>query len=594
MKNILYLILGFGMVMPLWVVEKSAYPIATAGQCQKCTANLNGSNVDACDAAFGANIALPKANTHANATSKGSPSICQNYQTQAAAQIQVTCAPSGTPSGTPDPTATITTSTGQFFPNYDACATAVQATFGIQGQYCDAIGLYEQSRFLEDFSIGLYSVGAAACSAACACDLAGPEAWPACEAISIGCLTADMSAATTELAAVIEIAKSGAKDDSFWDKSELGMAIAGAAVGGAAAATTLDSAKDYAAKAQKQVQKIIAKSTSYFALEEASDSNFVTACAGAAATIAVATALDVDAPNLQCLECTQCQNVIQTAPKAAASNGVYNGSISQGLNTPAPGGNSTSSNPPGNGTSSSGDTMTSLNTGNLGSTPANPFAAGFSSGSAFSAASSAPGGDFLSKMVPVDQSIDALKKLGIDAAQIGNQLASGQTPASIVSGLMPDGTPTALKNTLNQIDQLGKDGKLKIPGVNSTMGSGAGAKSGKSSSGGSVISFGLSKGGITSSAPQELSYAKRNPAIAIDGTDIWHTDCHCSLFDIHSRKLTKVMDRIDQLEWATPLNRALMGLPNKPVVNPDSAKDAAKKKFNIKDYGHDFDMEKVK
>jgi hypothetical protein len=52
----------------------------------------------------------------------------------------------------------------------------------------------------------------------------------------------------------------------------------------------------------------------------------------------------------------------------------------------------------------------------------------------------------------------------------------------------------------------------------------------------------------------------RTPASA--SGDIWHADYKGSIFQIVSSKIVESKPRVDNLDWTTPLNRALMGLPS--------------------------------
>lgn len=49
--------------------------------------------------------------------------------------------------------------------------------------------------------------------------------------------------------------------------------------------------------------------------------------------------------------------------------------------------------------------------------------------------------------------------------------------------------------------------------------------------------------------------------------DIWHETYQGSIFEIVSYRLDKSRTRVVEMEWQTPLNRALTGLKNaRPVV----------------------------
>ncbi|MGZ3698707.1 MAG: hypothetical protein ACXWP5_11250, partial [Bdellovibrionota bacterium] len=72
--------------------------------------------------------------------------------------------------------------------------------------------------------------------------------------------------------------------------------------------------------------------------------------------------------------------------------------------------------------------------------------------------------------------------------------------------------------------------------------------------------------GLSAATDDKQFGSTRKPqAVAEDG-DIFHEHFQGSIFQIVSQKLDKTHDRIEMLEWQTPLNRALNGLSNQGRV----------------------------
>jgi hypothetical protein len=80
--------------------------------------------------------------------------------------------------------------------------------------------------------------------------------------------------------------------------------------------------------------------------------------------------------------------------------------------------------------------------------------------------------------------------------------------------------------------------------------------------------------GLGGGTVQETQFNKglsaKNSSVA--GDDIYHAGWPGSIFDIITVRLKESRDRVDKLEWASPLNRALMGLPNKPISGGSAKK----------------------
>ena len=113
-----------------------------------------------------------------------------------------------------------------------------------------------------------------------------------------------------------------------------------------------------------------------------------------------------------------------------------------------------------------------------------------------------------------------------------------------------------------------KDGSMKFVNKDGTplsgaYGGGRGASLSSAAKPASPFGFGMKGPGLTG-GPAEATFEKMKKAPELqEGGDIFHEGYAGSIFDIVSVKLTKTHDRIDELEWDTPLNRALAGLPAK-------------------------------
>ena len=69
--------------------------------------------------------------------------------------------------------------------------------------------------------------------------------------------------------------------------------------------------------------------------------------------------------------------------------------------------------------------------------------------------------------------------------------------------------------------------------------------------------------GATAPVQGQLQFDKTQKNRAFDNADIWHAGFNGSIFQIVSDKIDKNRDQVNELEWDTPLNRALSGLPAK-------------------------------
>ena len=108
-------------------------------------------------------------------------------------------------------------------------------------------------------------------------------------------------------------------------------------------------------------------------------------------------------------------------------------------------------------------------------------------------------------------------------------------------------------------------------GVNSVMTSGGGGGKAKAADNGfNMMNFGKFQQGGTAPALAKIDtmnfHGAREPSSAseklLDNSDIWHSHWKGSIFNIISTITEKNRTRITEMEWQTPLNRALNGLSN--------------------------------
>ncbi|HCM40454.1 MAG: hypothetical protein A2Z97_03825 [Bdellovibrionales bacterium GWB1_52_6] len=160
---------------------------------------------------------------------------------------------------------------------------------------------------------------------------------------------------------------------------------------------------------------------------------------------------------------------------------------------------------------------------------------------------------------------EALKELNINPGDIARQLEN-QSPAALLSGM--SGMPDNIRQKLWEIDDAIKSGGIQLTGggggvYSGGSGGGSGAVGGGSGKNpfGDLSAFGKKKDeAVEGPALLKLS-AKDSDISSLNDDDIWHSTFKGTIFEIVSHRLTKSRDKILPGEWATPLNRALMGLP---------------------------------
>ena len=181
-----------------------------------------------------------------------------------------------------------------------------------------------------------------------------------------------------------------------------------------------------------------------------------------------------------------------------------------------------------------------------------------------SAATADPYGSILTQMPNLDQVPSGLDKLGIGLNDINKGLDS-QGPGSLLSGMpgIPGDTKAALAQFDAELAKAVNSGNFNVPGAIAKSGGGGGAS--KSAGGGApgldFSSLFGKKEDAAGGPAAELNF-KASAGGRADG-DIWHSNWKGSIFQIVSNRLDKSREKVDSLEWQSPLNRALSGLPSK-------------------------------
>lgn len=464
------------------------------------------------------------------------------------AQAQISCGASPTP-GSPGGSVM---NNGTTYSNYGQCYSALfvglDSRWGQLGQKCSAMKLASEARWFDLASAIAYTAAGATCGAALAAWTVPPAAAnPLLPTLLSACTVSGLAGTGAEMASLIKLRMEGANAVSGYEwGQQQGLGASATLVGGAATIAsayfrlTLETQR--AAGASSTPPTLIASIVMFTASASIKWANF-----------------GLNQKNSDDL-CSDIRNL------NAIGSGV--------INDPNPGpsninfGNVGLSGGSSSGTTTSGKTsssaLTAADINQMTSASQTSFPGGM-----MSAAMAGPAGSVLQTMPNRDQIPEALEKLGTSLNDIGKRLAAGESPNSIIGSALPEDNRDSVMEGLKKIDEDLQSGRLSIPGASETTFAGGGG--GGRKSGGPSSPTTLTYGGhhdSSSAAGKELVFEKSVPATrnlaSLSGDDIWHSEWKGSIFEIVSHKLDNTRDRVEKMDWITPLNRALMGLSNQP------------------------------
>ncbi len=185
----------------------------------------------------------------------------------------------------------------------------------------------------------------------------------------------------------------------------------------------------------------------------------------------------------------------------------------------------------------------------------------------FAGATTGFGSEFFNQLKNKDKIPQIMKqKTGLGLTDIARKLEAGQSPASIVSSI------PGLEKFAGAIAQLDRDVQKAAAASPNLAGSGAYASRGGAGSGASKSSgqdfgsmFGAKDAGMGAGGSSAIAFEKMKQALAVGSSseDIYHETYKGSIFDIATQRLDKSRKNVDDLEWESPMNRALLGLPKR-------------------------------
>lgn len=168
-------------------------------------------------------------------------------------------------------------------------------------------------------------------------------------------------------------------------------------------------------------------------------------------------------------------------------------------------------------------------------------------------------GGFLSK-TGLDKVAAPMAKQMIDAG-VGRRKPDA---AGIMGAALGEGANTAEGQGLKDLAKAAQDDANKLGGIfgSSVYSGGGGGRSSASAAAAAGPMFGFKAAGPAAHSDLEFEKRKKGDNILSPDGDIWHEGYRGTIFQIVSGKLEVTRGRVDQMEWQTPLNRALNGLKN--------------------------------
>jgi hypothetical protein len=418
---------------------------------------------------------------------------------------------------------------------WDKCfKKLVNDQWPVYGQHCSAIELYKTAHKGDTFAVIAYGIAAAACTAACAAEWTGYGT----AAARAACTTAGFAATATDIAWSIKIKgiTEKAQESHYWG---LQSGFVGGMGAGVAATSHVNGTGDV-----------------------------VPTCV-AAGMLAAATA--IRGVNLKKMggyadkECSTLKTFISPVAVADTTGGSPGDANQPGRRNPAgDGSGGTGRHGSGGGTGTRQEPFSAEQRKALRDFPGAPQFAQAIAGDTFEPVFKNIGGK--------DKAADALKQaagLGLD--ELAGRLASGESLSQIASS-SPALAPAS--SALARIERDVREGNLSLKSGGALGGTYtpiAAKKPGGAGAGNNPFAmFGGMRApvGGPGDAPKETSFEKAKRELSNDSDgDIWHEGFGGTIFQIVSQKLDRARERVDQLEWESPLNRALTGLPaRKPAA----------------------------
>ncbi|MEO7163289.1 MAG: hypothetical protein ABI041_10255, partial [Bdellovibrionia bacterium] len=182
-------------------------------------------------------------------------------------------------------------------------------------------------------------------------------------------------------------------------------------------------------------------------------------------------------------------------------------------------------------------------------------------GASFSAATADPFAKMFGPMPNKAQIPEFLDKLGTSLNDIQHKLQNGSPAAAINSILNPPESAAAIieaTQNATMTKSMDSDGSVMKGG------GGGGRSEGSSEAAFNPMAFFGGAKEKEAEATGTVSFGAKTSVAAPESTDIWHPGSKLSIFQIVSGRLKHSEPRVEQLDWAFPLNRAMHGLPAVP------------------------------
>ncbi len=516
----------------------------------------------------------------------GCDTACQMYKAGVDQAIPAACgSPQPTVSSSPIPIE----NNGTIYKSYSDCETAIKTKLsnasGQLGLYCDAIDLIKDTQSLQTGATIAYWAAFATCTASCVATFM--SAGLAAVGAEAACTAADLSGTIIDAVAETQLTTSGEKaadliasTKGFEDASTTLGTIGVVAAGGQTAnlaGKILTNKEHKNAKVAEKFAKNVAENTENPAEAEAFDkmakhhaknaekaagksvsegSSKILSCATAALMGTIATIKTIQTFQVlpEVLK-NECNNHI-AGLQSIGNYSLILPSPTLTINQPPPPEGGGTPGPPNSGNlSSPGNSppkpSPSSSTGpstseHYAATAANdPIAKGMQNG--------------LQKLIaPQMQNLQPLK----------NALSQGVSPINAIPDSFP-GFPAEGTALLQKLDDLAKQGLLHVDGLSGSIPSGGGkTPSGSGESKPNFMEFMSRLNKPAAQKTNETEFKKQDIKKLELGMDIWHPDWKGSIFQLASTRIDISLDKVEKLEWSTPLNRALLGLPkllNLPV-----------------------------